>query len=128
MSAYPLHGAVGLSNIPGPSGASEASNSLVPDYGIKNENIPNLSFSLNPPTEPPTQAEDEEMSGGKMLMTAVEKPGNVGYLMPSSYQGSYVEMAAPSPTPTLFTAPITGNFFSSHDKTSEISNINSQTW
>ena len=68
MSAYPLHGAVSLSNIPGPTGGSgsaaaaskTASNSLVPDYGIKNENIPNLSFSLNPPAEALKEDTDDE--------------------------------------------------------------------
>ena len=64
MSAYPLHGAVSLSNIPGPGSAAAASktasNSLVPDYGIKNENIPNLSFSLKPSSEAGKEDTDDE--------------------------------------------------------------------
>ena len=62
MSAYPLHGAVSLSNIPGPTAAASktASNSLVPDYGIKNENIPNLSFSLKPSSEAGKEDTDDE--------------------------------------------------------------------
>ena len=63
MSAYPLHGAVSLSNIPGPTAAAAsktASNSLVPDYGIKNENIPNLSFSLKPSSEAGKEDTDDE--------------------------------------------------------------------
>ena len=72
LSAYPLHGAVSLSNVPGPSSASASaastsSNSLVPDYRIKNENIPNLSFSLNPPTEAPKEdTEDEDLANEGM--------------------------------------------------------------
>ena len=52
-----------LSNIPGPTAAAAsktASNSLVPDYGIKNENIPNLSFSLKPSSEAGKEDTDDE--------------------------------------------------------------------
>ena len=41
------HGSVSLSNVPGPNSM------MMPDESYK-ENIPNLSFSLNPPPSPPS--------------------------------------------------------------------------
>lgn len=89
--SYPVHGAVTLSN--------------VPDESSYQDNIPDLSFSLRPPSTPKPEIEDEPTTKEEeepLLMTA-PSPTRLGYLMPTSYavqRPSYVEMAAPS-TPTL---------------------------
>lgn len=93
--SYPVHGAVTLSN--------------VPDESSYQDNIPDLSFSLRPPSTPKPEIEEEEPALTKeepttsLLMTAPSSPTRLGYLMPTSYtvqRPSVMEMAAPA-TPTL---------------------------
>jgi len=106
----PVHGSVALSGIP--------DNSKMPF----NDNIPNLSFSLNPDTPAPAEVDKSDateglesddlptvmktgsslLTGNSLLMSA--PTSRVGYLMPSSYSSrpSYVELA---PQPILSAAP-----------------------
>ena len=52
------HGSVALSNVPGPNSM------MMPDESYK-ENIPNLSFSLNPPPPPSIPKETKPKDEGK---------------------------------------------------------------
>ena len=51
-SSSKSHGSVALSNVPGPSSM------MMPDESY-NENIPNLSFSLNPSMQKETKTKEE---------------------------------------------------------------------
>lgn len=93
---YPVHGALALSN--------------VPDESSYQENIPDLSFSLRPPSTPaPIEAPEKEVPESNLLMTAPQ-PTRLGYLMPTSYQEppTYVQMANPAilRRPTLLSKKI----------------------
>ena len=90
----PMHGSVSLSNIPGimPSPPQVPSSPSLPS--MNNDNIPNLSFSLNPPTPAP-EPEPEQILEPEYQTVVIQDPS----YRPLSSGPSY--FAQPSPQPNL---------------------------